>query len=437
MKQRGAEGTALGRIMVYTHNSIGLGHAVRTMALIDGMRRAAPRIEWLVLSGTSAPGIFLDQGVELVRLPGIRRALDVPGRPFLPRRLGSFTIQEIVAWLRRIIEECRIHFNPDVIMIEHSPAGLMGEASPLLAARADRGAAGNGPVLIHLSRGILAASPRSAAGHDDHPELPTGTNIASLFDALYVFDEKTTVDVNREFFGADPALEARIRYMGRISARNADELTDVKGLPGSPWTGDKPFVLLALGRFGRIEDLHRRILEACRKIGLDQGREILVVPDVYLKPETVEALKAQPAARGVRFAPFIPHLVDVMARADLVVCRAGYNMVNEVMLTGVRALIVPESHPSGEQERRAASLSGPGLLVRSESACLCCDLESDLEELMGHPLRPASGEFDRFRIGRALVEELEEMLAGGGRKSGGAEKARSGPHPSSSSGALP
>jgi predicted glycosyltransferase len=415
MEQRGAAGQALRRILVYTHNSIGLGHAVRTMALIDGMRRAAPGIEWLVLSGTSAPRIFLDQGVEIVKLPGVRHALDVPGHPFLPRSLGSFGIHEIIAWRRRIIEECRIHFKPDVIMIEHSLAGLMGEAAPLLAARAARGAEGGGPVLIHLSRGIYGAAPRSVAASIDWPGLPPHIAIPHLYDALYVFDERTMVDVNREFFGNDPALEARIRYLGRISARNADELGDSPGFPGTRRAGNRPFVLVVLGRFGRVEDLHVRILDACRNVGFGKGKEILVVPDVYLKPEVLKNLTAHPAARGVRFAPFIPHLVDVMARADLVVCRAGYNVVNEVMLTGVKALIIPESHPSGEQERRAASLSGHGLLVRTESACQSGDLESELEELMRQPARPSSGDFDRFRIGRIMVEDLEQLLAGRGR----------------------
>jgi predicted glycosyltransferase len=417
------KGKMLRRIMVYTHNSIGLGHAVRTMALIDGMRRTGSGIEWLVLSGTSAPRIFLDQGVEIVKLPGVRHALDVPGHPFLPRSLGSFHVHEIIAWRRRIIDECLLHFKPDVIMVEHSPAGLMGEVAPLLAARAARGPENGGPALIHLSRGMYGFAPRFIDAPNDYPGLPPNTSILHLYDALYVFEEKTTVDVNREFFGNDPTLEAKIRYMGRISARNADELGNPKEFPADPWAGNKPFILFVLGRFGRVEDLHVRIFKACRSIGLDKGRDILVVPDVYLKPETLKDLKAHPASQGVRFTPFIPHLVDAMAKADLVVCRAGYNIINEVMLTGVKALIIPESHPSGEQERRAASLSGPGLLVRTESACLSGHLESDLEVLLRQPPRPSSGDFDRFRIGRIIVEELEELLAGRGQDVTATEKA--------------
>jgi predicted glycosyltransferase len=268
-------------------------------------------------------------------------------------------------------------------------------------------------------------APRFIASSDRYPGLPPDVNILRLYDAFYVFDEKCVVDVNREFFGNDPALDPRIRYMGRISARNADELDPRVELPGASRSGNRPFILFVLGRFGRIEDLQIRILHACRNIGLDAGREILVVPDVYLKPETLQALKAHPASRGVRFTPFIPHLADLMARADLVVCRAGYNIINEVLLTGVKALIIPESHPSGEQERRAASLSGNGLLVRGEDACLSGDLESDLEALLRQPARPSSGDYDRFRIGRIMVDELERLLTRRGPDAGGGETALS------------
>ena len=100
-----------------------------------------------------------------------------------------------------------------------------------------------------------------------------------------------------------------------------------------------------------------------------------------------------------------------MAKSDLVVCRAGYNIINEVMLTGVKAVIIPEAHPSGEQERRTASLSGDGLLVRNERSCLSDDIEDDLNTMMHQPPRPSSGDYDRFRIGRIIVEELEELLS--------------------------
>jgi len=57
------------RILVYTHNSIGVGHAFRTSAVITGIRKWRPDIDFLVVSGTSVPQVFFREGVEVIKLP--------------------------------------------------------------------------------------------------------------------------------------------------------------------------------------------------------------------------------------------------------------------------------------------------------------------------------------------------------------------------------
>jgi predicted glycosyltransferase len=43
----------LRRVLLYTHNSIGLGHAIRCLAVITGMRRLRPDLDFLVLTGSA------------------------------------------------------------------------------------------------------------------------------------------------------------------------------------------------------------------------------------------------------------------------------------------------------------------------------------------------------------------------------------------------
>ena len=410
MRSKPGQPRPMQRILVYTHNAIGLGHAVRTMAVISGIRAARPHLDWLVLSGTSVPQIFLREGVEVVKLPGLRHALDRPGQPYIPRLLKSFTLEAVLDWRRRLIRECLKSYRPDVIMMEHSLVGLMGEADLLLAARIPRGPAAGGLGLVHLSRGIYRASPQPLLPPGPHPRLPPGTNILQLFDAFYVLEDPAVVDLNREHLGREPALEAKIRYFGRIAARNRGELNPTHDPFRTPPFGKEPFVLIVLGRYGRILDLHLRLLEACHHLGLHPERQVLVVGDPYLNPEIWAALKAHPAAHRARFVEFTPDLVEVMARADLVVCRAGYNSVNEVLLTGVRALVIPEPHPSGEQERRAAGIPGPNVQVLPEVACLSAELERVLSELLNRPPCPMPVDFDRFRIGRAMADDLDRLF---------------------------
>ncbi len=64
------------RILVYTHNSIGLGHAFRTLAAITGIKKWRPDIDFLVISGTSIQQIFFKEGIEVIKLPSIKLDID-------------------------------------------------------------------------------------------------------------------------------------------------------------------------------------------------------------------------------------------------------------------------------------------------------------------------------------------------------------------------
>ena len=402
----------LRRILVYTHNSIGLGHAVRTMAVIDGLRAALPGADFLAISGTSAPQIFLSEGIEIVKLPGIRRDLEAPGTPYRSRLLRTLDLREVSAWRERLIRDCLEGFGPDAVLVEHSLAGLMDEALPILAARY----AGAPFVLAHLSRGIYRQEPCLLAPAADCPGLPPGLHLSRLYDRFYVMEERAVVDVNREYYGGDPVVEDRILYLGRIAACNAGERTRQDEVMASLGLSGRPFFLVSLGRHGLVAELHRTIVGALRRVDAQAGRDILVAPDPYLRPDELAEVRALVREAGARVLPFVPRLAGLVAAADLVICRAGYNTINDILLSGVPALVIPERHPSREQERRAAGLAVGNLLVRDEDAVLAQPPDPWLHDLLGCGPGAVKFDFDRFRIGRAMAADLAMLLAERARK---------------------
>ncbi len=230
------------------------------------------------------------------------------------------------------------------------------------------------------------------------------------YDAFYVLEDRAVVDVNAEFFGADPELEDRIHYLGRIAARNPEELQPGNGL-GALGLRDRQLVLVSLGRHGRVVELHARVFSALRRLGLFASCEVLAVLDAYLAPEDKARVRALPEAAGARFPPFLPCLAEAMAVARLVICRAGYNTVNELLLTGARALAIPESHPSREQERRVASLPRENIVALDEPTCLGQDLAPVLRELLDRPPWPARYRFDRFEIGGCIARDIVRLAS--------------------------
>lgn len=403
------------RILVYTHNSIGLGHAVRTMAVIEGLRAALPDADFLVLSGSSAPQIFLSEGIEVVKLPGIKYDVDEPGAPYRPRHLRTMDRDSVMAWRSRLIGECLEGYRPDAVVMEHSLAGLMGEALPILLAKHARGRF----LLVHVSRGIYRDTPTLLAPSADYDGLPPGTSLPRLYDRLYVLEDRACVDVNREFLGGDPAVEENIRYLGRIAACNPEE--DGTEALSTLKLGGRPYVLVSLGRHGAVAALHGRVLRTLRRMDPGTAREILVAPDPYLRADALAEIRGIAAESGARMLPFLPKLARLVASASLVVSRAGYNTVNDILLSGLRALVIPERHPSREQERRAAGLRQENLLVRNEASLLAEDgeaaLEADLASLLEKAPMARELDFDRFRIGRAMAEDLCALLTAQARAS--------------------
>ncbi|MDO9111194.1 MAG: hypothetical protein Q7U40_11085, partial [Desulfatirhabdiaceae bacterium] len=108
--------TKIRRILVYTHNSIGLGHVFRTLAVITGIRKWRPDIDFMVLSGTSVPHVLMRNGIEVVKLPGVKKAVEETGCPLKPRYLRSLPVDEVLKFRQTIIREAHAFFKPDVVM---------------------------------------------------------------------------------------------------------------------------------------------------------------------------------------------------------------------------------------------------------------------------------------------------------------------------------
>jgi predicted glycosyltransferase len=115
------------RILVYTHNSIGLGHAFRTLAVITGMKKWRPDIDFLVVSSTSVPQIFFKEGIEVIKLPSVKIDIDHKDNPMQSRYLTGFELETIFDFRQRLIM-ASFDFPPDV----RSSNCMTGQMSELI-----------------------------------------------------------------------------------------------------------------------------------------------------------------------------------------------------------------------------------------------------------------------------------------------------------------
>jgi predicted glycosyltransferase len=136
-----------------------------------------------------------------------------------------------------------------------------------------------------------------------------------------------------------------------------------------------------------------------------------MVLDPYLPPESAEALRQHPLSNGVRFMSFVPDLVELIHHSELVISRAGYNVVNEILLTGTKAVIIPESHGGGEQELRVQSVHEENIRTVTEDQIFNDNSGQLILDFLNSPIHLVSNRFDKYAIGKTIIDDLENWKA--------------------------
>ncbi len=399
------------RILVYTHNSIGLGHAFRTLAAITGIKKWRPDIDFLVISGTSIQQIFFKEGIEVIKLPSIKLDIDHQDSPMHSRYLSGFDLETIFDFRQSIIMKTFDFFQPDALIIEHNMTGQMSELIPLLMKKWMRK---GGPVdfaLAHICRGIMKWIPLLQIPYQNPRHRSESINIGELYDFMYVLEDREVIDINKEFLGNDPDLEKKIRYLGKITNKVYGELPSREETFERFGLMDRKIILISLGRNNKVGALAKSLLEALEITGLRASHQIVIVLDPYLDPELNLSIKDHPLSKGVRFTSFLPDLVDLIHHSELVISRAGYNIVNEILLTGTKAILVPESHGGGEQEKRARSIQADNIRVLMEADVLRNSPGETILDFLNEPIRLISHKFDKYAIGKSIIDDLENWKA--------------------------
>lgn len=395
------------RILVYTHNSIGVGHAFRTAAVISGIKRWRPDIDVMVISGTSVPQVFFKEGIEVIKLPSVRMDIDNKQNSLHSRYLTGFDLEAVFDFRQRLIMASFDFLQPDALIIEHNMTGQMSELIPLLMKKWMRK---GGPVdfaLVHVCRGIMKWIPLLRIPYQNPRHRSESINIGALYDFMYVLEDREVIDINKSFLGDDPELETKIQYLGKITNKTLDELPSRSETLKRFGMPDKKLVVISLGRNCQVHDLSIRLSQILRNLLDADTYEVVMVLDTYLDKGAVASLRSHEACGDVRFIDFFPDLVDLFNHADLVISRAGYNTVNELLLTGVRAVIVPESHGGGEQELRAHSVKATNLLVMNEDEILIQDPAPKISEFLLSGARSVPVKLDKYEIGKTIIEDLE------------------------------
>ena len=112
------------RIMLYSHDTFGLGHLRRSRALAEAITRADPSASALILTGSPVAGRFtFPPRVDHIRLPGVTKLRD---GSYVSQTMGM-DIEQTTDMRAGLIKATAEQYDPDILIVEKDKTGFRGE----------------------------------------------------------------------------------------------------------------------------------------------------------------------------------------------------------------------------------------------------------------------------------------------------------------------
>jgi predicted glycosyltransferase len=336
---------------MYAHDTYGLGHLRRSLAIAGHLAHALPGLTTLLVTGSPAAQQFtLPPGVDYVKLPSVVKTGDEQYRA----RDLDLTPEHIIRLRAALITEAATQFAPHIVLVDHAPVGMKGELLP--AVRALHQTTPRPRIVLGL-RDVLDEPARV---RDRWTKTGVYTAIADYYDRVLIYGQPDIFDAV-EAYAFPPSLAARTSYCGYIQREGAvraeDDLRAELGL------GDRPFVLVTTGGGGDGLALEELFLEAFDLLGQEEPLQAVLLSGPLMAPEERARLEARCDGRlPVRLLSFHADVPGLMRSSALVVAMGGYNTLCEIVAARRPALIVPRAHPRLEQHIRAAAFAARGLV---------------------------------------------------------------------------
>ncbi|MFO0974150.1 MAG: glycosyltransferase [Phycisphaerae bacterium] len=334
------------RILAVCHDSVGIGHLRRTLAIAEQAAAGLRDCRVLVASGSLHAGQFaLPERVDYIKLPALCKRAD---RRYAAKSL-DVSFADVISIRSSLLTAAAASYRPDVLLIDKSPTGVAGEAETALRLVRDRHVATR---VIFGMRDIEDDPERTRAEWQRSRHVES---LARLCDEIWVYGDASVFDVAEAYELPDEITE-KLRYVGYIARRPCDHGV----LPRAAGAARRVLVTVGGGTDGhRLIDLYLR--DAPHEVGgAPVHTTVIGGPD--LPRDSAEQFRRQAAGLPqVTFDDCRSCMFCEYRQADLVLCMGGYNTMIEVLSAERPMLVFPRTEPRREQYMRAERFAALGL----------------------------------------------------------------------------
>lgn len=351
--------TSTKRILIYSHDTVGLGNIRRALAIANHLVEANPYVTVLILTGSPMLHAFrLQPRIDYVKLP----CLDRGNADEYRVKSLNVGFSDVLRLRANLIQQTITHFEPDLILVDKKPLGVERELAPAfeyLALKSVR------PKCALILRDILDHPAQTMRIWNEHRYYDA---LSVFYDEIFVLGTEEVFDVATEYQFPKEVMDkvTYCGYLGRaLGRRTPEQILQQFDNPSLP------LVLVTVGGGADGLPILRCFIEGMEKQA-DQSRHntlIMTGPEMACVERDTIVNKAAELDNCI-LSEFSNDIMSEMGAADLIVAMGGYNTVCEILTLQKNAIIIPRAEPVHEQIIRAKRMSKLGLFSMIDPAGL-------------------------------------------------------------------
>ncbi|MBT8329628.1 MAG: glycosyltransferase [Desulfofustis sp.] len=335
---------------MYSHDTYGLGHIRRTMAIANHLRGTNTNI--LILTGSPLAGRFaLPSQVDFVRIPGMIKKTNDEYRS-LSIKIED---QQALSIRTNIILATAQTFKPDLFIVDKEPLGLKREVLPTLewfkqSTFRTRTILGLRDILDDPS--VIVT---------DWQERDIYSYLELLYDEIWVYGNQQVYDPV-SLYRFPEGIKDRVVFTGYIPRIKKHGNVRKKIRRRYRIMPNDTFLLVTTGGGGDGYDVLDKFVDMHDYFPTTLPFKSLIITGPFMPKRKREEIKKRGKVYGIKTLPFHSRLEELMQAADLVISMGGYNTICEILTQQTPALIIPRETPRKEQLIRAQCLKSEGLI---------------------------------------------------------------------------
>ncbi len=337
-------------ILMYSHDTYGLGHIRRTMAIASHL--LGPRINILILTGSPIAGRFsFPEQIDFVRIPGmIKKTND----EYLPLSI-KINARHALDIRKNIITATAKTFQPHLFLVDKEPLGLKKEVLPTLQwlrrCRPD----------TRSILGLRDIMDDAQSVKKDWKEKRVYQHLENLYSEIWIYGIQDFYDPIKEYEISD-AISEKMHFTGYIPRKipGKDAVRHIKKELGLQ-NGER-LVVVSTGGGGDGYRVMDNYLTALETFSSRLPFKSVLITGPFMPKQDRNDVFRRARKLGIRTYHFYRQMEKIFAAADVVVSMGGYNTLCEILGQGTLSLVIPRETPRKEQIIRARAFHRQNLV---------------------------------------------------------------------------